>query len=129
MGVDRWIAYNSEVMESKEKLKEEAKYPEKFDTEEYTETLLANSANPVLKSRVVTQVLAVLAVSFGCYIHGTVVVYVAVATETLLNSTNPLNDDYIGFTLTHDEDIPLIASVAALGMLLGSLAVGPLCNL
>lgn len=50
-------------------------------------------------NKIFSQIFAVLAVSFGCYIHGTTVVYTAVAnpsiilangTEELLNGTHPL---------------------------------------
>ncbi len=61
-------------------------------------------------ARKITQVLAVVAVSFGAYIHGTTVVYPAVAIPSLKksNGSNQKDEDAVlPFHIT-DDDISLI---------------------
>jgi hypothetical protein len=69
---------------------------------------------PARQARKVTQIMAVVAVSFGAYIHGTTVVYPAVAIPSLKksnesgdNSTD--GDALLPFHVT-DDDISLIGN-------------------
>jgi len=109
------------------------------------------------KARKITQILAVVAVSVGAFIHGTTVSFPAVSipsicksnatnNNTTINNNNINNngsftnndaktssdiDDILGgmpFFVT-DDDISLIVSIASAGMLFGSLIAGPFANL
>ncbi|TRY78837.1 hypothetical protein TCAL_06755 [Tigriopus californicus] len=86
------------------------------------------------EARNFTQILAVLAVSFGCYIHGTTVTFPAVFWPLMVhaNSTNAtLPHSLFNYSLpfhVYNEDRALIMSIASFGMLAGSLVAGPMAN-
>lgn len=84
------------------------------------------------KARKVTQILAVVAVSFGAFNHGTTVTFPAVAIPSIIKSNNTENrtseDAFMPFHI-YDDDISLIVSIASFGMLMGSLIAGPCANL
>ena len=81
--------------------------------------------SPPKNARKITQILAVVAVSFGAYIHGTTVVFPAVAIPSLKksnasgtfylesltnessNETSSFEDAFLPFSIT-DDDISLI---------------------
>jgi len=95
------------------------------------------------KARKVTQIMAVVAVSVGAFIHGTVVSFPAVAVpsikasnasfnaseEMLLesNDNDSISLAYMPF-LVYEENLALIVSIASFGMLFGSLSAGPCAN-
>jgi len=90
------------------------------------------------RARKWTQILAVVAVSIGAFIHGTTVTFPAVAIPTIKASNNSDNKSVVddkNVTLAYmpfhvdENDISLIVSLAAIGMLLGSLIAGPFANL
>lgn len=119
---------SEDEMASKEESMQLKSLEESNNEENKEELLPKGDEYPAAKARILIQVLSVVVVSFGCLIHGTVVVYVGVATESLFDATNPNSTNYIGFTIDHQTQYPIIASIAALGMLLGSLGVGSLCD-
>lgn len=119
---------SEDEMASKEESMQLKSLEESNKEENKEELLPKGDEDPAVKARILIQVLSVVVVSFGCLIHGTVVVYVGVATESLFDATNPNSTNYIGFTIDHQTQYPIIASIAALGMLLGSLGVGSLCD-
>ena len=87
--------------------------------------------------------MAVVAVSVGAFIHGTVVSFPAVAVpsikasnasfnaseEMLLesNDNDSISLAYMPF-LVYEENLALIVSIASFGMLFGSLSAGPCAN-
>ncbi len=101
------------------------------------------------KARKVTQILAVVAVSVGAFIHGTTVTFPAVAMPSIIksNGTNLEDGDAVmPFHVSHN-DVSLIGkillqmlldlivmsnfssvSIASFGMLFGSLIAGPCAN-
>lgn len=83
------------------------------------------------KARKITQILAVVAVSVGAFIHGTTVTFPAVAIPSILrsNGTNLTAEDAVMAFHVTTHDISLIVSIASVGMLLGSLMAGPCANL
>jgi len=85
------------------------------------------------RARKVTQILAVVAVSIGAFIHGTTVTFPAVAIPSIIASnksdnTSAVSDAFMPFHV-YENDISLIVSIAAFGMLMGSLVAGPFANL
>jgi len=85
------------------------------------------------RARKGTQILAVVAVSIGAFIHGTTVTFPAVAIPSIIASnksdnTSAVSDAFMPFHV-YDNDISLIVSIAAFGMLMGSLVAGPFANL
>ena len=97
------------------------------------------------KARKVTQIMAVVAVSVGAFIHGTVVSFPAVAvpsikasnasfnaSEEILLKTNAVDSNNISLAympfLVYEENLALIVSIASFGMLFGSLSAGPCAN-
>lgn len=76
------------------------------------------------KARILYQVLAILPVSFGCFVHGTSVTYPMVAWEGMRNEANPL----IANTEKTTLDVAWIISISSIGMIFGSFLAGPLNN-
>jgi len=88
------------------------------------------------RARKWTQILAVVAVSIGAFIHGTTVTFPAVAIPSIKASNNSDNISAVEPNMyafmpfhVYENDISLIVSLAAIGMLLGSLIAGPFANL
>ena len=82
--------------------------------------------------------MAVVAVSVGAFIHGTVVSFPAVAVPSIRASNNSFNNSedseeidnnaaYMPFHVSEDY-LSLIVSIASFGMLFGSLIAGPCAN-
>jgi len=105
-----------------------------FEEDETSSAILFNSGqeDTPTSARLLPQVLAVLAVSFGCFIHGTSYMYGAVALVGLEESSQKLipnsTDTELGFDYDNTRDSAWIIAIAAIGMIFGSLTAAPVSN-
>jgi len=105
-----------------------------FEEDESSKAILFNSGSEdcTTDAPLLPQVLAVLAVSFGCFIHGTSYMYGAVALVGLEESSKPLRpnstETELGFAYDNTKDGAWIISIAAIGMIFGSLSAAPISN-
>lgn len=84
------------------------------------------------EARKVPVVLAVLAISFGSYIHGTSIVFPDTALAGIRSSSlkwsNSTNSTELGYQYDDTKDRAWIMGIAAWGMVAGGLLTGPLIN-
>jgi len=116
-------------------------YPDLKDDAEENETrrkLLAGEEGEGTKAeddseaRKLPVVLAVLAISFGSYIHGTSIVFPDTALAGIRSSSlkwsNSTNSTELGYQYDDTKDRAWIMGIAAWGMVAGGLLTGPLIN-
>lgn len=116
-------------------------YPDLKDDAEENETrreLLAGEEGDGTKveedseARKLPVVLAVLAISFGSYIHGTSIVFPDTALAGIRSSSlkwsNSTNSTELGYQYDDTKDRAWIMGIAAWGMVAGGLLTGPLIN-
>jgi len=76
--------------------------------------------------------LSVLAVSFGCFIQGSTIVFADIALAGIKNSSDTLvpgtNHTELGYKYDETVDKSWIMGIAAFGMMAGGLSTGPLIN-
>jgi len=119
--------------QDKEGILDKAPYYQ-FEEDETSSAILFNSGqeDSPTSARLLPQVLAVLAVSFGCFIHGTSYMYGAVALVGLEVSSQKLlpnsTDTELGFDYDNTRDSAWIIAIAAIGMIFGSLTAAPVSN-
>jgi len=117
-----------------ELLKEKHTEHFQFEEDQSSEAKLysQSSESPGTSARVFPQVLAVLAVSFGCFIHGTSVMYGVVAVLGIEESSQKLKpnstETVLGFAYDKTEDSAWIIGISAIGMIFGSLLAAPMSN-
>jgi len=105
-----------------------------FEEDQSSEAKLYSQSSecPSTSARVFPQVLAVLAVSFGCFIHGTSVMYGVVAVLGIEESSQKLKpnstETVLGFAYDKTEDSAWIIGISAIGMIFGSLLAAPMSN-
>lgn len=105
-----------------------------FEEDESSSAILFNSGqeDSPASAQLLPQVLAVLAVSFGCFIHGTSYMYGAVALVGLEESSKKLKpnstETELGFDYDNTRDGAWIIAIAAIGMIFGSLTAAPVSN-
>lgn len=117
-----------------ELLKEKHTEHFQFEEDQSSEAKLYSQSyeSPSTSARVFPQVLAVLAVSFGCFIHGTSVMYGVVAVLGIEESSQKLKpnstETVLGFAYDKTEDSAWIIGISAIGMIFGSLLAAPMSN-
>jgi len=74
------------------------------------------------KARLLPLVLSVIVVSFGCFIHGSSVVFGGIAVVGLEASTE------LGFDWDKTHDSAWLVGIASIGMIIGSLVAAPISN-
>jgi len=105
-----------------------------FEEDDNSTSNFFNSRNDESSSSaaVLPQVLAVLAVSFGCFIHGTSIMYGVVALIGLEESSQKLlpnsTESELGFDFEKTQDSAWLIGIAAIGMVFGSLVAAPISN-
>jgi len=105
-----------------------------FEEDESSKAILFNSSSEdsTTSASVLPQVLAVLAVSFGCFIHGTSYMYGVVAVLGIEESSQKLKpnstETELGFDYDKTEDSAWIIGISAIGMIFGSLVAAPISN-
>jgi len=105
-----------------------------FEEDESSSAILFNSGqeDSPASAQLLPQVLAVLAVSFGCFIHGTSYMYGAVALVGLEESSKKMKpnstETELGFDYDNTRDGAWIIAIAAIGMIFGSLTAAPVSN-
>lgn len=120
-------------VQGKEGMLEKAPYFQ-FEEDETSSEILFNSGqeDSTTSALLLPQVLAVLAVSFGCFIHGTSYMYGAVALVGLMESSEKLKpnstETELGFAFDNTQDGAWIIAIAAIGMIFGSLTAAPVSN-
>jgi len=112
-------------------------YPDLKDEENETRRELLAAEEGVAEekreeARKVPVVLAVLAISFGSYIHGTSIVFPDTALAGIKSSSlkwsNSTNSTELGYQYDDTKDRAWIMGIAAWGMVAGGLLTGPLIN-
>merc|ERR1719431_2152408 len=120
-------------VQSKEGMLEKAPYFQ-FEEDETSSEILLNSGqeDSPTSALLLPQVLAVLAVSFGCFIHGTSYMYGAVALVGLMESSEKLKpnstETELGFAFDNTQDGAWIIAIAAIALIFGSLTAAPVSN-
>lgn len=121
---------NSDIFASKTK----QSTPSSQDDEDNSRTALLGSKtrNQEPKARLLPVVLSVLVVSFGCFIHGTSVVYGGIAVVGLDTASRTLkpnsNETELGFEWDNTKDSAWLVGIASIGMIIGSLLAAPISN-
>jgi len=105
-----------------------------FEEDESSKAILfsSSSEDSTTSALVLPQVLAVLAVSFGCFIHGTSYMYGVVAVLGIEESSQKFkpnsNETELGFAYDKTHDSAWIIGISAIGMIFGSLIAAPISN-
>jgi len=120
-------------LDSKEGILDKKPYFQ-FEEDDSSKAILFNSGSEeaTTSARILPQVLAVLAVSFGCFIHGTSYMYGVVALMGLEESSQKLKpnstETELGFAFDKTQDSAWIIGISAIGMIFGSLIAAPISN-
>jgi len=121
-------------------IKEDKELLENGTKHQFTEETSGNPGH-------VSQILVVLGISFGCFIHGTCVVWPIVLAKIISDSSSSQNstvasginledgaaglnlkDSSTGFSIDRLTDVPWIVSIYVLGNFIGSVVSAPLNN-
>jgi len=120
----------AQVVEKKSPL-----YPDLKDDSEKEKKLLEGEAKEEEEEQeaaTLPVILAVLAISFGAYIHGSSIVFADVALAGIQNASETFdpetNRSRLGYMYDETEDKAWIMGIASIGMVVGGLATGPLIN-
>ena len=122
------------------------RYSTFFQESHYTQ--LSTSKDQSVQARLLPVILSVLVISFGCFIHGSSVVYGGIAVVGLENASKTLkpnsNQTELGFDWDNTQDSAwlgnnyvlvkhfsssiLIVGISSIGMIIGSLVAAPVSN-
>jgi len=85
---------------------------------------MSSPEGQAVQARLLPPVLATLAVSFGCFVHGSSVVYGSVAIEGMKGE----NSTTLGFEFSETQDSAWLIGIASIGMIFGSFLAPPISN-